>query len=68
MHLLGGDSTPEHRRAYIAISRLFLWMNAYVIPIDIGRGIFFNCRIKLKTNALLQFVEKSLRRPSMANE
>ena len=68
MHLLGGDAPAQHGCSHVAISRLVLRMNADVIAIDVRGRLLGNGGIELKSNPPLQFFQKTVGSPSMAQE
>src|ERR1700692_1900741 len=68
LHLLGGNSSAKHRRSHITQARLLLRMNSDVVAIHIRGRMLFDGGIESESDALLQFVEKTLCRPAMAQE
>src|SRR5207302_1172308 len=46
-------------------ARLFLWMNSYVIAINIVRSLLRDRRIKLKSKSPVQLFQKGFSRPPM---
>ncbi len=66
--MIGGDSSAQHHRSDVGKAGLLLRMNADVVAINIVRRMLFDRGIELESDALLQFVEKALRRPSVTQE
>src|SRR5229473_3197995 len=68
MHLLHGNAPAEHGSSHVAAARLLLRMNSHVVAINIRGRRLWDSGIELKSNPPLQFVEKTLRCPSMPQE
>ena len=67
-HLVGGDSSAQSNRSDVGETQLLLRVNADVIAIDVVGRMLFHRWVELESDAILQFVEKTLGRPSVAQE
>ena len=68
LHLLGGNTSAEHRCSHVAVARLLLRMNSDVVAINIRGRRFLDRGVECKSNSPLQFLQKTFRRPSMPQE
>src|SRR5581483_11285348 len=65
-HLLSRDPSPQHCRADVCQSRMFLRMNADVVAINILRRLLRNSRAQPEPDSPLQFLLETFSRPSVA--
>src|SRR5579859_5033966 len=68
LHLVRGDASPQCHRSHVRKTVLLLGMNADVVAIHIVRWIFFNGRVQVESNAILQFIQEALGRPAVTEE
>src|SRR5438309_3979693 len=68
VHLLSGDSSAENGSSHVGVAQLLLRMNSHVVAINILGRRFRDGGIELKSNPALQFVQKTLGRPTMPEE
>ncbi len=68
LHLFGRDSAAKGHRSDIRKTGLLLRMNADVVAVDVVGRMLFDRRIKLESDALLQFAKKTVGSPSMPQE
>ena len=66
LHLIGRDPPSQNDCTHIGKPTLLLRMDADVIAIDIVRRALFRRWIKLEPDAVLQFIQETLRSPAMA--
>src|SRR5437016_4875259 len=57
-HLLGGDSSPEHRCACIKKAWLFLCMYASVVAEYIRRHLLCSCRFEMKAKTVFNRLQE----------
>ena len=68
LHLLGRDSSAQRHRSHVGEAGLLLRMNSDVVAINIVGRMLFHRRIELESDALLQFAEKTVGGPAVAQE
>src|SRR5258708_6173339 len=59
VHLLRRNSSAEHGSSHVAVARLLLRMNSYMVAINSRRRALFDPLLNIKTNPLLPFVHEN---------